>query len=208
MFGYVELALEDVLVSLRTGLNPRKFFKLNTEDADNYYVTIRELQNNRVVFNVNTDRLNDEALNLCNNRSNLEEGDILFSGTGTIGEVALIDKTPENWNIKEGVYSLKPQPNVMDSKYLMYTLRTAPVRAKFLAMAEGGTVKSVSMKNMNKLRICVPSLERQKQLVSILDRFDTLCNDISSGLPAEIEARKKQYEYYRDKLLSFEEIKR
>ena len=51
----------------------------------------------------------------------------------------------------------------------------------------------------------MPTLEKQKEIVDILDRFDTLCNDLSSGLPAEIEARQKQYEYYRDKLLSFKE---
>ena len=50
----------------------------------------------------------------------------------------------------------------------------------------------------------IPSLEEQERIVSILDRFDSLCNNIVSGLPAEIEARQKQYEYYRDKLLSFE----
>ena len=50
----------------------------------------------------------------------------------------------------------------------------------------------------------LPSIEEQNRIVSILDRFDSLCNDISVGLPAEIEARQKQYEYYRDKLLSFE----
>ncbi|UYJ32430.1 MAG: restriction endonuclease subunit S [Oscillospiraceae bacterium] len=49
----------------------------------------------------------------------------------------------------------------------------------------------------------LPTLKEQERIVSILDRFDSLCNDISSGLPAEIEARQKQYEYYRDKLLSF-----
>ena len=51
--------------------------------------------------------------------------------------------------------------------------------------------------------ICVPTLETQNHIVSVLDRFDKLCNDISEGLPAEIEARQKQYEYYRDKLLTF-----
>ncbi|MEG0153739.1 MAG: restriction endonuclease subunit S, partial [Cellulosilyticaceae bacterium] len=49
----------------------------------------------------------------------------------------------------------------------------------------------------------VPPLEEQQRIVNILDRFDTICNDISTGLPAEIEARQKQYEYYRDKLLQF-----
>lgn len=52
----------------------------------------------------------------------------------------------------------------------------------------------------------VPPLEEQERIVAILDRFDKICNDISEGLPAEIEARQKQYEYYRDKLLTFEEI--
>jgi type I restriction enzyme S subunit len=55
-------------------------------------------------------------------------------------------------------------------------------------------------------RFCLPSIETQKKISSILDRFDALCNDISSGLLAEIEARQKQYEYYRDKLLTFKEL--
>jgi type I restriction enzyme S subunit len=54
-----------------------------------------------------------------------------------------------------------------------------------------------------KYKIPVPSLEMQKRIVTILDRFDALCNDLTIGLPAEIEARRKQYEYYRDKLLTF-----
>ncbi|MGN0874502.1 MAG: restriction endonuclease subunit S, partial [Akkermansia sp.] len=54
----------------------------------------------------------------------------------------------------------------------------------------------------------VPPLEVQKEIVRILDQFSTLCNDLTSGLPAEIEARKKQYEYYRDKLLNFKPLER
>ena len=53
----------------------------------------------------------------------------------------------------------------------------------------------------------LPTMDRQEKVVEILNRFDALCHDISSGLPAEIEARKKQYEYYRDKLLDFKEKK-
>lgn len=55
------------------------------------------------------------------------------------------------------------------------------------------------------LRIRRSTIDRQHEIADILERFDTLCNDLSSGLPAEIEARQKQYEYYRDKLLSFRE---
>ncbi|MCD7856901.1 MAG: restriction endonuclease subunit S, partial [Clostridiales bacterium] len=55
------------------------------------------------------------------------------------------------------------------------------------------------------IKIPVPCYEKQVDLAATLDRFDALCNDLSSGLPAEIEARQKQYEYYRDKLLTFKE---
>ena len=56
---------------------------------------------------------------------------------------------------------------------------------------------------LREFEIILPAFEEQERIVKILDRFDSLCNDISSGLPAEIEARKKQYEYYRDLLLTF-----
>ena len=65
-------------------MNPRKFFQVNTDDATNYYVTIREMVDGRIEFNNKTDRLNDEAMQLCQNRSKLEDGCLLFSGTGTI----------------------------------------------------------------------------------------------------------------------------
>ena len=196
-----------MIKSLNTGLNPRQFFKLNTDDAENYYVTIRDIRNGIIVPSEKTDRINDYALRLCNNRSNLESGDVLFSGTGTIGETAVIEETPTNWNIKEGVYAIKPDPQKLNSKFLRYILMTTTIRESYLKKVAGGTVKSIPMAEMKKLRIPIPSLEEQERIVSILDRFDVLCNDITTGLPAEIEARQKQYEYYRDKLLTFEEMK-
>ena len=66
-----------------------------------------------------------------------------------------------------------------------------------------GSVSSIRRPMMNKFPVPVPPLAEQQRIVDILDRFDKLCNDITTGLPAEIEARQKQYEYYRDQLLSF-----
>ena len=205
VYGCVWLELGDVIVSLNTGLNPRKFFKLNTEDATNYYITIREMKDGKIVPSEKTDRMNDEARKLCNNRSNLEVGDVLFSGTGTIGETAVIEKEPSNWNIKEGVYAIKPNQTMIKPMYLRYILMTGFIKKEYMKKAAGGTVQSVPMGELKKIRIPVPSLQEQNRIVGVLKQMDDLCNDLTSGLPAEIEARQKQYEYYRDKLLSFKE---
>ena len=69
----------------------------------------------------------------------------------------------------------------------------------------GAAQPKLNQKNLNSIRIPMPSKADTKRIVDILDRFEILCNDISRGLPAEIEARQKQYEYYRDKLLTFKE---
>ncbi len=70
----------------------------------------------------------------------------------------------------------------------------------------GGAQPKLNQENLNKIVIPVPEEEKIKDIVNILDRFDILCNNLSAGLPAEIKARQKQYEYYRDKLLSFKEL--
>lgn len=198
--------LNDCIISLNTGLNPRKFFRLNTNDAEGYYVTIRELKNNRIVFNDKTDRINEEARILCNNRSNLEVGDVLFSGTGTIGETALIEEKPLNWNVKEGIYSIKPQKDIILPKFLLYILHSKEVEFSYMEKRCGGTVQSVPMRDLRNIYIPIPSLEKQREIVNKLDQFDKLVNDLTEGLPAEIEARQKQYEYYRNKLLTFKRL--
>ena len=88
-------------------------------------------------------------------------------------------------------------------KYLAYYFQTRHFMKQKEKLAHGTKVIEVTPDKLNNIVIPLPSLEKQKEIVSILDRFDSLCNDIWEGLPAEIEARKKQYEYYRDKLLAF-----
>lgn len=193
--------LGEVIISLNTGLNPRKFFRLNTEDATNYYITIREIKDGKIVPTEKTDRINDEALKLCNNRSNLEIGDILFSGTGTIGETAVITEEPFNWNIKEGVYSIKPNSDLIIPKFIRYVLNSENIKKEYMKKAAGGTVKSVPMKELKNIRIPVPPMAVQREIVRILDNFTAL----TAELTAELTARKKQYTFYRDQLLSFDD---
>ena len=86
-------------------------------------------------------------------------------------------------------------------RYLYYLLTAMNLNQYKSAGAQPG----LAVGKLETILAPVPSLERQEQAVRILDQFDRLCNDLSSGLPAEIEARQKQYEYYRDKLLTFKE---
>ena len=93
-----------------------------------------------------------------------------------------------------------------DSKYVAYYLQSSEGKRKLASITTGGTVKHILASKIKKLSVPFPPIEKQRRIVSILDRFDALCNDLTSGLPAEIEARRKQYEYYRDKLLTFKEL--
>ena len=195
--------LGEVCVHLRTGLNPRRNFKLNTEDASNYYVTVRELGGTELLYSEKTDLINDDALQLINNRSKLKVNDILFSGTGTIGKTAFISKEPTNWNIKEGVYALTLNTHYVLPMFVLRYLQTQSTIDWIDRMAAGGIVRSITMKNLEQLPIPLPPLSEQRRIVDILDRFDTLTNSISEGLPKEIALRRKQYEYYRDALLNF-----
>ena len=88
----------------------------------------------------------------------------------------------------------------------LHYLRSDMYHSQIKKYVSSGKICSISASGLGKAKIPIPSLEEQQRIVEILERFDVLCNNISSGIPAEIEVRKKQYEYYRDKLLSFKEL--
>ena len=112
-----------------------------------------------------------------------------------------------NVQYAEGTFYATEHAVVVSSKgfykqrYLYYLLTAMELNQYKSAGAQPG----LAVGKLETILAPVPPIEKQEEVVSILDRFDALCNDLSSGLPAEIEARQKQYEYYRDKLLSFKE---
>lgn len=131
-----------------------------------------------------------------------KKGDILISAAGTIGRTVVYDGKPAYFQDSNIVWIDNDETRVLNT-FLNYWYSTSPWVA-----STGGTISRLYNDNIAKAPIPVPSLEVQQRIVDILDRFDTICNDITSGLPAEIEARQKQYEYYRDKLLTFKELKK
>lgn len=109
----------------------------------------------------------------------------------------------------EGKYALHQRAyriHVFDErllpKFLFYYMKASFYRY-ITQNAVQSSVTSIRRPMLDKYPIPIPPLEVQQKIVSILDRFDALCHDLTQGLPAEIAARKKQYEYYRDKLLTF-----
>jgi type I restriction enzyme S subunit len=190
------MKLGELLMSLKTGLNPRDNFKLNTPDAENWYITVRELNGLGVDFLSQTDRVNNHGLKLINNRSNLEVGDVLFSGTGTIGKTAIIDKKPTNWNIKEGVYALKPKKDRLDSYYLMYYLKHLNKMNVFSKISAGSTVFSVPMRSLEELKIQIHNPSDQIKIAKVLKTLDFKI-ELNNRINAELEAMAKTiYDYW------------
>ena len=192
VFGYMRISLGDIgsicmckriLKSQTNTVKGVPFYKIGTfgKEADAY--------------------ISQETFNEYRSKYNFpKKGDVLISAAGTIGRTVVYDGKPAYFQDSNIVWIDNDESIVLNS-YLRYCYELKPWKA-----SEGGTIPRLYNDNIAKSVIAVPPIEEQKRVVSILDRFDAICNDLTSGLPAEIEARRKQYEYYRDKLLSFKEL--
>ena len=104
--------------------------------------------------------------------------------------------------IANNMFKINLKPEILP-KYVMYYLSQNSIYRLLNSSGGKSTMPAINFKLVGSIHIPIPPYSEQQRIVSILDRFDSLCNDLTSGLPAEIEARQKQYEYYRDKLLQF-----
>ena len=131
---------------------------------------------------------------------------MLFTYVGTIGQVALIDKNDRFYLAPNvAMIRLNDKERILP-KFLMHFFQTNLFwNSQINKLLQSSSMKNIPMEKIRKFVIPVPPLSVQENIVKILDRFDKFNNDMSEGLPAEIEVRKKQYEYYRDTLLSFDD---
>lgn len=133
-----------------------------------------------------------------------KKGDVLISASGTIGRAVIYDGEPAYFQDSNIVW-LENDESIVTNRYLWHFYKVAK-----WAVSEGGTIDRLYNDNIRKTKIVVPypsdlnkSLSEQNRVVAILDKFDAITNSLTEGLPREIKLRQKQYEHYRDLLLSF-----
>ena len=132
----------------------------------------------------------------------IEIGDIVLVKTGsTVGKTAIVRELIEKATINPQMVVLKEIQ--CSPAYLSHYINTPYFQLKLKSLCGQGSVPNISQTKLSTIPIPLPPLSEQRRIVDILDRFDTLTNSISEGLPKEIALRRKQYEYYRDALLSF-----
>lgn len=138
-------------------------------------------------------------------RSKLYVGDMLFTYVGTIGQVALVDED-DKYYLAPNVARIRFDENVVLPKYMLYYFQSSEFwRTQINRLLQSSSMKNLTMEKIRKFKVVIPSLAEQQRIVGILDKFDTLVNDLTAGLPAEIAARERQYAYYRDRLLAMPE---
>ena len=200
VYGYVEVRLGDIGSIVRgNGLQKRDF----TEEGVGC-IHYGQIYTKYGMVAEKTISFVEESL--AEKLRKVEKGDIIFAVTSeNIEDLCKCVVWLGEEEIVTGGHSAILKHN-QNSKFLAYYFQTEAFHSQKRKLATGTKVMDVTATKLEEILIPLPPLEEQQRIVDILDRFDRLCNDISEGLPAEIEARQKQYEYYREKLLSFKKI--
>lgn len=138
----------------------------------------------------------------------LNYGDLLLARTGATYGKTLYFSSDIPAVYASFLIKITLDNNIISNRFYWHFSKSRLYWEQAEKLVSQGGQQQFNTNAVSRVNIPVPPLEVQQRIVDILDRFDTLCNDISSGLPAEIEMRQKQYEYYRDKLLTFKELKK
>ena len=195
VFGYAVVKLDDI-VDFRNGKGHEK----NIIDNGKYIVVNSKF----VSTNGEVKKYSDQQI--CP----LYKNDILMVMSDlpngrALAKCYLVEENDKyTLNQRIGAFTVN-RTHLISTKYLYYVLNR---NRQLLRYDNGADQTNLRKNDILNISIAIPTIEEQQKITDILDRFDSICNDLSIGLPAEIEARKKQYEYYRDKLLTFKELQK
>ena len=148
--------------------------------------------------------ISKEFDNECAKKYKPRRNDVFMVKSGsTTGKVAIVD-FDDDFNVWSPLAAMRTNDKCFP-RYLYHMLQTLTIQEQVQERMSHGSQPNLSMRVLEQFDIVIPPKTEQLRILEILSGFDKICNDVYSGLPAEIEARQKQYEYYRDKLLSFKE---
>ena len=132
-----------------------------------------------------------------------DETAIITSGDGNVGKI--FHYVEGKYALHQRAYRIHVTSDALHPRFLFHYMKSS-FENYIKKNAVHSSVSSIRRPMLERYPVPIVPLQKQRKIIEILDRFETLCEDLYTGIPAEIEARHKQYEYYRDKLLSFEEI--
>jgi type I restriction enzyme S subunit len=174
------------------------------ENGEIPYVTSKNLRNGEIDFTASKFISRDSFDEISKNRS-IEVNDILIGMIGTIGEIGRVKESdPEFYG--QNMYLLRLNQDQVNIDYFLQFINSDMVRSHFSSVKHNSSQGYLKAEHVEDLKIPMPPLAEQGRIAKILDEFKAISYDLTAGLPGEIAARRKQYEYYRDKLLTFKEF--
>ena len=197
-FGYVSIPLAQIF-RMRNGYTPSKSNEAYWNGGTIPWFRMEDIRENGRILSDSIQHITPQGVK----GQLFPAQSIILATTATIGEHAMIT-VDALANQQFTCFTLQEEfQNIIDMKFAYYYF--FHIGAWCRDHVNVSSFPSVDMAKLKQLPVPIPPLEKQREIVSILDRFDTLCHDLTVGLPAEIAVRQKQYEYYRDKLLTFAE---
>lgn len=186
--GWEKKAINDVTCKVTTGLNPRKNFVLGK--GSNYYVTIKNMADNTFFLDDRCDKVDNEALEKINKRSDLKIGDILFSGIGTIGRVALVYIPTNNWNVSESVFTMRV--NGLVTKEFLYLMLLSPDMQNYCqSNAHGAAQKGIRMADLKAYSFNLPPLRLVQKFTNLVTPTIKKVSSIRKQIRLLTEARDR-----------------
>ncbi|MCB0536506.1 MAG: restriction endonuclease subunit S [Bacteroidetes bacterium] len=167
--GWTSCLLEDVISSTGTGLNPRDNFVLG--EGENFYVTIKNIDQGRILLDDKCDRISDKSLEIINKRSDLKVGDILFTSIEPVGITYLILEKPKNWNINESVFTIRPDYDKVTSEYLFMFLSGDYIKSYTQNVSAGSIHKGIRHSTLKACKFILPDLST---ILSFTDKISPM----------------------------------
>lgn len=183
-------SFRDIVIDSRTGLNPRKNFKLGS--GNNYYITIKDIHNGKIEISDKTGHIDDDAISIIKKRSRIKNGDILFTSIGRIGETAIVSNKNDTWEVNESIFIFTINREIIDAEYFCILLQSPVLQNRLTKDSSGSTFKSIKMNQLEKLVFDIPCIEEQIRIttnIKTVTNLIELCNAILEKMDLLVKTR-------------------